>query len=137
MMKRYSYRLARQDSGTSFFAEVDLVVDYPTSNSCASEPITVSHKAFHWIKSIYGAHAWEWKDCDKYREEAIYGVDYALRQTKRNIDEYHVIISKIEVHPAHTAEGSVAFAACMATCQALNIQLERYPVIHGGKVIFE
>lgn len=89
-------------------------------------------------KNGSGPDAWEWSICDAYRQGAIQGVQYALANAGRGItfQELGILITTLKSHPAHGTGHSVAFAACMATWQLLEVDGISHPYFRGGQRVF-
>ena len=122
---RAQYRLAKQTSRGSAYAEVTLDVSTPGSGGRA---VHLSPDVFAWLKQDYGPGAWEWPACDEYRQAAPAGVRFAMENASPPAPEHaSVRVEEIRVHPAHSTAQHVTFAAAHATWQALGLQPSRLP----------
>lgn len=122
---RAQYRLAKQTSTGSAYAEVTLDASTPSSGG---REVHLSPDVFAWLKQAYGPGAWEWPACDAYRQAARDGVLFALENAAPPAPEHaSVRVEEIHVHPAHSTARHVTFAAAHATWQALGLQPTRVP----------
>jgi hypothetical protein len=134
-MKFGHYKLRRQTGGCGFCTDVSVEVHSATGGPL----VEVGPNPFGWLKAAYGPDATEWRDCDEFRAAAVRGVRFALAHTQQAIDSntIGVVVTEISGGPADICPGSVAFAACHATWQALGVAGRDEPRIGGREVVFD
>lgn len=110
------YKLNRVIGGVAYYARVWVrVVDDDTTE------VTVDPGAFAWLKDVYGPDAWQWSISADYCEGARQGCRYALEHLDISpATPLHVHVLGIHAHPAHSTQGSVRMAACLAVWRALD-----------------
>ena len=129
------YKLIRQTGGRGFYADVTV----ETRATTGGPQVEVGPSVFAWLKDVYGPNAWEWSVCDDFRAAAVRGVGFALTYAQQPIDPatIAVVVTQILAAPADTCSGSVAFAACHATWQALGVAGRNAPRLVGREVVFD
>jgi hypothetical protein len=115
------YKLVRQTAGRGYYAIVQIEVS-ETTNGPAVE---IDNGLSDWMYKEYGAAAMD-------------GVHYALQHTGSLLDLtfIHVKITDIQEFLVDTCSGSVAFAACYATWDALGVEGKNPPQLVNKRVEF-
>jgi len=128
------YKLLRQTSKTSFYAEV-----FVTVTPHPELAVGVSETAFAWLKDVYGPDAWEWSICDAYRSAARLAAKFAITHLAQTNGPFHVSVDVIRARPADTMPDSVALAVCKAIWAALDdpgtvqVHIEESAILFDGK----
>jgi hypothetical protein len=121
MNRTGKYKLVRQTSGRGYYAVVQVEISGATNGPM----VEIENGLPDWIHKEYGA-------------AAIDGVHYALRHTGSilNLNTIHVKITAIQEFLVDTCSGSVGFAACYATWDALGVEGENPPRLVNMRVEF-
>jgi hypothetical protein len=100
--------------------------------------VEFSGDEFAWLKDVYGPNAFEWGCCAEFRDGALRGVKYALNHVAgvERLDDVLIRIGKIDATPADTTGDDVAYAACYATWNALDVAGRDAPKFVGKGVVF-
>ncbi len=123
-MPAATFKLAKRHRGRGHYAEVRVAVEAATVAR-----IEVADDAFAWLKDDYGPATWEWSVWNEYRAGAVSGCQHAVSNLERAeaCPPFHIMITRIHGHPAHTSAGDVAFAASQATWKALGVKGRNSP----------
>ena len=132
-MNSATYKVAKASDGSCHYAVVSVDVE----PSATQSSVDLSPTVFAWLKDVYGPDAWEWRDCDTFRDGARFGAEYALHNRRaNNRTEWRVVITKIHASPADTSWDSVAIASCFAVWKAIGDEGTNAPYWEDRKVVF-
>ncbi|MEU8659161.1 hypothetical protein [Actinoplanes philippinensis] len=127
----HSYRLRRIVSRIPHVAEVAVRV-----GACAHDEVVVSDEVFAWRRDLYGPQAVSGGPGDQELvAEAVEGVRYVLVRRGHSSGRL-VTVTRILDTPVDTGPGDVRFAAVMAACQALEVELDHPPFIDASGAVF-
>jgi hypothetical protein len=132
-MQTSTYKLLKVSGGITLFSEVAVSI---TSNS-ESQQIIISSQVCDWMES--NRHGWPTELKSEYFNGARRGVEYAIEHLPKDfhLENMKITIEKIVAVEVDSTSDTVAYAACFAIWQALNIAPIKPPQICGRKIIFE
>jgi hypothetical protein len=135
-MNRATYTLLKQSGGVGMYAEVSV-----SANRDARErAVTISQHIYDWEREAYGLDdvVSQVKEDDEFVRGARKGIEYALDRIATPIDRNRISVEvdKIHVLLCDSTENTVAYAACYATWQALEVKGSIEPKIVGREIIF-
>jgi hypothetical protein len=133
---RATHKLAKQSGGVGIYAEVSVSADRHADRYS----VTISDRVFDWEREEYGSDAVvpKVKEDDEFVRGARKGVEYALAHTALPIDRdcISIPVETIRILLCDSTEDAVAYAACYATWQALEVEGCMEPKIVGRAIVF-
>ena len=132
-MQTSTYKLLKVSDGITLFSEVTLSI----AINCEFQQIIISDHVCDWMKD--SRHGWPTQLENEYFTGARRGVEYALKHLPKDFLQrsMKITIEKILAVEVDSTSDSVAYAACFATWQALNVVPIKPPQIREKKIIFE